>query len=257
REKPVFIFHEHDSIRLDQWYYRYLIKAVFKAGKVVAVSDYIKSVLTAYGDEQKIYVVKNAIDPAFFKPEVDSVRKLPLPPAWNETDWIVGFASRLVQYKGWEYVLELASVLNNNKVKFLIAGDGADFESFQSQIKLRGLEEHIHLLGYVDQMDLFYHSIDLLVVTTQKEAFGLVQLEAQASGVPVVVFDTPASREIQGDQSLILVPNQDIKTLSGKILELINHEDFYTKIKERGLKNSQKYTLKQYITQIEEIYSGI
>ena len=60
--------------------------------------------------------------------------------------------------------------------------------------------------------------IDLLIIPSLKEAFGLVQLEAQACSVPVVIYDSQAAQEIHGDHSTILVPKGNVEMLIQKVI---------------------------------------
>jgi glycosyltransferase involved in cell wall biosynthesis len=106
-------------------------------------------------------------------------------------------------------------------------------------------------------MDHFYHSINVLIVTAQKEAFGLVQLEAQASGVPVIVFDTQASREVQGDHSLIIVPCGDVATMAEYIRKITSDESFAVQMIGHGLSNAKEYSLKTYIERLEMFYQSL
>lgn len=260
QKTPIFIFHEHDSVRLEKWYYRFLIKMAGRSGKIVAVSEYIKNVLLLLiNKNEDIPVVKNAIDLDYFHPIKDGMpeKQQSFPVPIFENGMVLGFASRLIGYKGWEYILELADLLKDENIYFLIAGDGADYKIIESMIIQEGLESKVRLLGYVDQMDIFYNSIDALLVTTQKDAFGLVQLESQACGVPVIVFDSPSSREIQGDHSLIIVPNGDIKKMAEYVRKIKNDKAYKKYLIELGLKNAQNYSLKNYLKQIDYLYESL
>ena len=249
RAAPRLIFHEHDSIHLTRWYYPILVRWLSRYGSFIAVSRFIYDQIAACGvAPQQIHLLRNFVDLSRFSP--------PQPNAKTTSARLrVGFAGRLVEYKGWRVVLQLAEMLP--KTHFLIAGSGADAAKIASEIEQNGLQERVVLLGYVQNMETFYHQIDLLIIPSAREAFGLVQIEAQACGVPVVVFDSEAAQEIHGDGSSVLVPNGDIAMLARKVEELQADNTFYQKMVEKSLANASLYSLADYGEQLNAIYQAV
>jgi glycogen synthase len=83
-------------------------------------------------------------------------------------------------------------------VRFLVAGSGTAERDLKVQARRLGLLEHGEFLGWID--DAMLHSLyamsDLCVVPSLYEPFGLVALEAMASGCPCIVADTGGLREV-------------------------------------------------------------
>lgn len=249
-------FHEHDSILLTRWYYPFLVRWLNRYGRFIAVSKFIQDRINACGVPiEKVHLVRNYVDLSCFQPaEREAGAVFGIESRWLENRKRIGFAGRLVGYKGWRTVLDLAGRLP--EACFLVAGDGTDAPTVAREIRQRGLQERVFLLGYISNMDVFYHQVDVLIIPSIREAFGLVQLEAQACGVPVVIFDSEAAQEIHGDQSSILVPQGDVEMLAGKVQALLEQSDLYAKYVEKGLANARLYDLDDYSEQLNHIYQA-
>ena len=89
-------------------------------------------------------------------------------------------------------------------MRFIIAGSGTAEQELRDQAHELGLDEHGTFLGWIgdDVLHSLYRIADLCVVPSIYEPFGLVALEAMASGCPCIVADTGGLREV--------VPNEDV-----------------------------------------------
>ena len=103
---------------------------------------------------------------------------------------------RLVEYKGYRYLVEAAARLPEN-YKVEIAGDGPLRDELQMQIKTLGLENKVTLSGYLtdDEVRRKMNGCDVFVLPSvmKTEAFGIVQIEAMSCGKPVVATTIPGS----------------------------------------------------------------
>jgi glycosyltransferase involved in cell wall biosynthesis len=259
RRRPHLIFHEHDSVKLVRWYYPLLIRAAARAGTLVAVSEYVKKQIVTHGiAPEDVRMLRNYVDLSRFSPgEPQSLEGLPLRLEQVQASRLVGFAGRLVGYKGWKYIIHAASRLCKKNIRFVIAGDGPDAGKLKELIAQMGLQDAVILLGYVDHMVDFYRSIDLLVIASEREAFGLVQLEAQACGVPVILYENQAAVELSGEQSSIIVPYGDVDAMIEKIESLLDDPAAYGCLVEKGLENVKNYDLAPYIRRLNDLYAQV
>jgi len=255
--RPKFIFTEHDSMQLERWYYPFFIRMVHKTGSLIAVSHYVKDVISSYGvPSDTIFLLPNYVAPEMYL--TSTSHKFPqIERSKHEGYSSVGFVGRLTSWKGWRFFLEMADLLRNERIIFCMAGDGRDLKKIRREIHRSNLEDRVFVLGYVDQIVEFYHSIDVLAVTSQKDTFGLVQVEAQACDIPVVGFENVVTREISGDDSILLVPNENVEALAQVILDLINDRSLYKKMVRKGKENAQKYNLENYLTRLQSLYDEI
>jgi len=258
KHRPRFIFHEHDSIKIRRWYYPLLARAACRAGTLIAVSRFIQEEIASHGIPlERIHLLYNYVDLDLFVPgEPRSPEQFGLSLQQAQSKRIIGFAGRLVDYKGWRYILEVASRLRSQNIHFLIAGGGPDKRKLQRAIERMRLADTVTLTGYIDHMVDFYHLIDILVIASAREAFGLVQLEAQACGVPVIVFENQAALELIGKQSTLIVPYGSIDAMIEKIAYLLENQEAYDRLAQKGMENAQNYGLPAYLQKLSAIYAA-
>ena len=138
--------------------------------------------------------------------ELGATVKLALPMALTQlgqtamltTDVLL--VGRLVYEKGFQLALDaLPGVIEQvGEVRFLVAGSGTHEHELRAQAERLGLLEHGTFLGWIgdDVLHSLYRIADLCVVPSIYEPFGLVALEAMASGCPCIVADTGGLREV-------------------------------------------------------------
>ncbi|HEY5342256.1 MAG TPA: glycosyltransferase family 4 protein [Solirubrobacteraceae bacterium] len=149
-------------------------------------------------DERRIAVIPNGIDPDELRP-VGDLRALRAEFAEPE-DKLVLLVGRLVYEKGFQLALDaLPEVIERvENVRFLVAGSGTHEAELKAQAERLGLGKHGTFLGWIgdDALHSLYRIADLCVVPSIYEPFGLVALEAMASGCPCIVADTGGLREV-------------------------------------------------------------
>ena len=177
-----------------------------RAEKVITCSHYMRAhVSDIYGlEEEQVAVISNGIDPLDLQP-VDDLPTLRARFAAPD-ERLVLLVGRLVYEKGFQLALEALPGLIERlgDVRFLVAGSGTHEVELKAQAEELGLMEHGTFLGWIgdDVLHSLYRIADLCVVPSIYEPFGLVALEAMASGCPCIVADTGGLREV--------VPNDDV-----------------------------------------------
>lgn len=115
-------------------------------------------------------------------------------------------------FKGLPVLLEALQTLQDLPWQALVIGSGSLRESFAAQAKERGMGERIRFLGNVSNEELprYFRLADMHVFpsTERAEAFGLVALEAAASGIPSIASDLPGVRTVvlDGETGLHVPP---------------------------------------------------
>ena len=171
-----------------------------RADRVITCSYYMRGhVADIYGlEEDRISVIPNGIDPMDLQP-VDDLETLRSRFAAPDEKLVI-LVGRLVYEKGFQLALEaLPPIIERvGKVRFLVAGSGTHEEELKAQAEQLGLMEHGTFLGWIgdDVLHSLYRIADLCVVPSLYEPFGLVALEAMASGCPCIVADTGGLREV-------------------------------------------------------------
>jgi glycogen(starch) synthase len=178
---------------VEQWMAR-------RADAVIVCSYYMRGHVADIFDidERRIAVIPNGIDTTEMRPNGDlhALRGEFAQPQ----EKLVLFVGRLVYEKGFQLALDaLPGVIARlQNVRFLVAGSGTHEADLRAQAERLGLSEHGSFLGWIgdDALHALYRIADLCVVPSIYEPFGLVALEAMASGCPCIVADTGGLREV-------------------------------------------------------------
>jgi len=171
-----------------------------RADGVIVCSHYMRGHVADIFDieESRVAVIPNGIDPRDLRPvgDLEALRRQFAAPH----ERLVVLAGRLVYEKGFQLALDaLPNVIGNvGDVRFLVAGSGTHEGELKEQARRLGLDGHGSFLGWIgdDALHSLYRIADLCVVPSIYEPFGLVALEAMASGCPCIVADTGGLREV-------------------------------------------------------------
>jgi len=170
------------------------------AERVITCSAYMREqVAGAFGiAARRVTVIPNGIDPTDLQTVADLPRLRARFAAPDEK--LVLLVGRLVYEKGFHLALEALPGLIERLggVRFLVAGSGTAEAELKAQARELGLMGHGTFVGWTgdDVLHSLYRIADLCVVPSIYEPFGLVALEAMASGCPCMVADTGGLREV-------------------------------------------------------------
>lgn len=213
---PVAVWYHADITRqkISRIIYRPLLNKLLAKCTGIAVSTASllnqSSVLKAY--ENKVKVIPFGIDISGFSAG-ENAGKGPLL-----------FVGRLVYYKGIEVLLE--AVAGIPEAELVIVGDGPLKDQLRKNITKSGLSDRVQLLGDISNKKLktiMNESGALVLPSTHKsETFGLVQLEAMASSIPVISTNLPtgvATVNIDNETGFVVAPG-DVVELTEAIEKL-------------------------------------
>ena len=130
--------------------------------------------------------------------------------------------SRGDRYKGHDTVIEALRHLAGRipDLHYVVAGDGDDRGRLEQLARQHGLEQRVHFAGQVGDSELpdYYRLADVFVMPSAKEGFGIVFLEAAATGLPVVGGNADGSVDPLADGAIgATVPPADPRALAGAI----------------------------------------
>jgi colanic acid/amylovoran biosynthesis glycosyltransferase len=189
-------------------------------------SSYIKSKVEDLGCEpQKIEVMPIGVDTSFFKYKIRKQFK----------PFIIITVGRLMKLKGQDFGIRVINNLVERgcDVEYLIIGDGKEKNTLQRLIEDLEIQGNVKLLGEKTQSEVleYLYKSNVFLMTSVKdnsnrsEAFGLVSIEAQATGIPVVAFDSGGvSSTFKDGYSGYLTEEKNIEMMADKVESLINNE---------------------------------
>lgn len=166
-------------------------------------------------------------------------------------------------FKGLPQLMEALEGIVEDDWQLVVVGDGNLKETYRAQAKDKGLESRVIFTGSVSHEDLprYYRLADfhLLPSTKRAEAFGLVSLEAAASGIPTIASDLPGVRTVVEDGATgLLVPPGHVEALKRAILVFLEQVDLRERLGLSARKNAeQKYAWDPLIDRLEVTYDSV
>ena len=214
----------------------WLTKMVYRrATAALANSRNTASMLTGLGvPETKIHIVHPAVDADRFHPRVDgsAVRRRFAPDA---SDVLLLSVGRLQRRKGHDVAIQAVAALRSRcpNVRYVIAGDGDERQRLERLVAEHHLEDRVSFAGIVADADLpaFYAACDVFLLPNRVddgdiEGFGIVFLEAAASGKPVIGGDSGGVPEaVERDVTGLLVDGARVEAVADAIAELATSDE--------------------------------
>jgi glycogen(starch) synthase len=204
---------------------------VRRADHVITCSRYMRGhVANVFGVRpSKITAIPNGIDPRDLEPVESDLPALRSRYAAPD-ELLVLLVGRLVYEKGFHLALDaLAPVVRRvGGVRFVVAGTGTAEAELKRQARRLGLAGHGQFLGWIgdDMLHSLYRICDLCIVPSIYEPFGLVALEAMASGCLCVVADTGGLREVvpAGGTVGLRFPSRDATALRAVLERVLTND---------------------------------
>jgi glycosyltransferase involved in cell wall biosynthesis len=197
-----------------------------KSNEIIVLSRFTKNKINHIYriKDDKIRIIPGGVDLNRFAPAIDkrTIRKrLSIP-----SSKIILFTVRnLVQRMGLENLIIAFNDLikQNAEINLVIGGEGKLKTGLIALARSFGIEDHINFVGFIpeEQLPFYYQMADLFVLPTKElEGFGLVTLEALASGLPVLGTPIGGTKEILGClEDDFIFENTEPQSMSKKILE--------------------------------------
>lgn len=253
------IFHEHGRIFQDNFIYNLFMRISEKyVDKIIAVSKITKDKLIKKAGilENKIDVLPNFVDLKKFNRDnitwdnKEEKRKLGI----KEDEFVIGFVGRLARVKGCEYLIKSLPYLDFS-YKVLIAGDGPEKEKIEKLAKDLGVGGKVMFLGYRENAIFVYSLLDVLIVPSLSEASPMVLYETQAMEIPAIVSNVSGLNEVVKDnKNGLLFESKDYIDLAEKMKNLYPNNDLRKQLIENSLENVKKYSLEEYLINLNKTY---
>jgi len=171
---------------------------------------------------------------------------------------------RLHKLKSVEYLINAIPGVTKKSpnVKFIIVGEGPQKKELEELVKKGDIEDNVIFTGFVphgEKLLLLLSSCDIFAFHSNYESFGIVLVEAMASGKPVISTDVGAIPEIVDDgKTGIIVPPRDPKALANAILKLVRDKDLRIKMGIEGRKKAEReYNWDRIVEMYEGIYESL
>ena len=230
-------------------------RAVSKLTAIISNSEFVSASLDRlYGIQQnKIKVIYQTINLSRFKAlSTDKKRGRA----------IILLVGGNLQRKGLPLLARAASRVLGEcpSAQFHVIGNDPNMGKMKKLCQDRGVGKAFYFLGYVDNEGIgdYYQKADVFVMPSLVEAFGLVFLEAMASGTPVIGSNVGGTKElIEHRKNGLLVDPNNSDQLAEYILELLNDRELRARVIKEGYKTVRKYDMNNMIDETVDFYGDL
>ncbi|MGB4125797.1 MAG: glycosyltransferase family 4 protein, partial [Dethiobacteria bacterium] len=235
----------------------------YEAWRVICNSRYMREEIESVFNlpPDKISIIPNGIRPAAF--QVSSPDPAVRQRFAASQEKILFFIGRLVREKGVQVLLEALPIIKERipNVRVVIAGRGPYAEELHRISLHLGLDQQVTFAGYIDEetRNQLYAHADVAVFPSLYEPFGLVALEAMATGTPVVVSDTGGFAEtvVHGVNGIRVAPG-NASELAGQVCTLLGDPELARRLAGRALQDvEEKFSWPSIARRYEAIYQQI
>jgi glycosyltransferase involved in cell wall biosynthesis len=261
RRVTVISYHS-DVVRQRRllWLYRPAMLRILRRVDRILVSspNYLESSEVLRSLRSHCTVVPYGIDQTRFQ-NVTGAAAQRIHDSYGPGPWVL-FVGVLRYYKGLRYLLE---AMKDVHARLMIVGDGPEGPALRQATETLGLNEQVTFAGAVPDSELaaYYRaaSVFCLPASERSEAFGLVQVEALASGVPIVSTElgTGTSYVNQHDVSGLVVPARDPSVLAQALERVLSDTALRQRLAAGALCRAKAFTADRMMSDIDAVYATV
>jgi len=248
--------------RIETTLNRFEVKAVNQyLHKMICVSEGLKHQFIKQGvDPQKTMVVYDGIDPETIpQTPPHSIREMY---GVAKNDILIGTVGSLIRRKRINDLIEATYLVvekSKHCVKCIIVGEGPEKEYLLKQVERKRLTGKVLFTGFQTDAVSYINAMDIFVLTSEKEGFSRVVLEAMLMGKPVVASDiTGPSELVCNGETGYLVEARKPSLFAKKIIELIKNQNLRKMMGEKAVKRATKnFSIEMYVKGVETCFEKI
>jgi len=234
---------------------------------VASTSDEVDELVTSYGaNPDRVFVVPPGVDLTSFRPldRAEARRKI----GYSGGPLLL-FVGRLERLKGVEIAIRALALLSDRAhpdLRLMVLGedsrdaDESEKDRLKAIASVLGVRDRVDFLGSVAHHELpyFYSAADACVMPSYSESFGLVGLEAQACGCPVVSSDVPGLRSVVRDEvSGYLIHGNDPAAYAERIGRLLADPQMAQQMGRHGSLLAQRFSWNRTADRLETLFDRV
>ena len=247
-------FHAFSHSNIGYYYGRGILQPYLdRIHRGIAVSEPARTFFNRYFPDFHLRVIPNGINVDVFRPGLSPIRHL------RDESLNILFVGRLEKRKGLGDLLRGYEFMKERvpQSRLIVVGDGPLRGSVESYISRRRLRDVV-LAGYVPDSvkPRYYNSADIFCApATGAESFGIVLLEAMASGLPVVATEVPGYMSVlePGRDSLTVRP-KGWAELGAALIVLARDAELRARMGAYGHEKARRYAWESVASQVIEVY---
>lgn len=210
--------------------------------------------------DRETYIANEGVDDEFIKqiynPLTIEVGKRPNIKRKNS----VVAVGRLEEQKGFDLLLNIWSKIEHlhTEWELNIYGTGTEYDTLKQIIKSLGLK-NAQVKGRTNDIKNVFAESSIFALSSRFEGFGLVLVEAEAMGLPIVSFDCPMgpSEIVEDGRNGFLITPEDIDSFAERLSELMTDEELRERMGKESLEVSKKFNIDNIFPQWIELIESI
>ena len=231
--------------------------AINKSDAVTSVSlDLKKETLNHFKITKQIDVIPNFIDSNLYNKDGDKVLRSKLA---NTDEKILIHVSNFRKVKRVTDVVKIFEIVQKEiPSKLIMIGDGPERIQAEQLCRKLNISDRVKFMGKLKSVEEFMSISDLFLLPSETESFGLVALEAMASGVSVISSNSGGLSEVNiDDVTGYLSEVGDVKQMSENAIKLLSDNEKLKEFKENAFIHSQKFDLPNILPLYECLYEKL
>jgi glycosyltransferase involved in cell wall biosynthesis len=235
--------------------HNYKLKRQVGLDAMFATTEHLRKYLFSLGqDESTIYKIPNMIKMPDGNIKIKDFR----------SPVVIGTMGRFVRKKGFDFFIRALSDLKDRNIEFeaLIGGGGEEEKVLKGLSDNLKLKNNIKFLGWVENKDKFFESVDIFVLPSVHEPFGIILLEAFARGKAVITSNSEGPREIaRHEHDALIIEKGDSRLIADAIEHLINDRALSKSLAENAIQTANEYEINKVgekvveaLIKIEKVY---
>jgi len=250
--------------RLGNVYRRFIVPPVLRqCERVITVSNFEKDRISDFFGLKpgKLSTVYNGVSP-HFKKITDPDTLLNAREKYQLPERFFFFLGNTAPKKNTPGVLKAFADFNAKQAQpyhlVMLDYEEAKLQQILTDIGHPKLRTYIHLTGYVPNAELpaIISQAELFLYPSLRESFGIPILEGMACGVPVITSNTSSMPEVAGGNALLVNPHQPAE-ITAAIEQILQDEDLYHSLSERGTKRAAEFSWRAMAEQVLKLYQSI
>jgi D-inositol-3-phosphate glycosyltransferase len=228
--------------------------------------DEARDLIDVYGaDPDRVFTVPPGVDLATFKPMNREAARREI---GYGSGRLLLFVGRLERLKGVEIAIRALALLRDRRhddVRLLILGEDSHEGDESEKDRLKGIAAELGVRDRVDfigsvahhELPYFYAAADVCVMPSYSESFGLVALEAQACGCPVVASGVSGLRSVVRDEvSGFLIDEHEPVAYAERIGRVLSDRELAQQMGRRGSLLAQRFSWTRTADRLEQLFDG-
>ena len=231
--------------------------AINKSDAVTSVSsDLKKETLNHFKITKQIDVIPNFIDSNLYNKDGDKVLRSKLA---NTDEKILIHVSNFRKVKRVTDVVKIFEIVQKEiPSKLIMIGDGPERIQAEQLCRKLNISDRVKFMGKLKSVEEFMSISDLFLLPSETESFGLVALEAMASGVSVISSNSGGLSEVNIDGLTgYLSEVGDVEQMSENAIKLLSDNEKLEEFKENAFIHSQKFDLPNILPLYECLYEKL